>query len=236
MEAQFMHRLLAAVKEAYRQYVKHGARSNAKIRVLHGWIISELKGLLDNEYLIQGLSEEGGREQTVRGKYYDKNVDVSISRDGQILGVVSVKFVMTNYNQNKHNYFEQQLGETANLRSNDIAFGHIILRTQPTPYLGRDPKSGKQVVRKVEQVNDDAIRLYTSLAEDHGEPHVPDVQCLAVFQLSEHRGEILRLCNKSDLPEVSGENFRSLQGKLGIYQFFSRITASINSKYVKRRE
>ena len=94
----------------------------------------------------------GGKEQKVHGKYYEKNVDVAISREDIILGVVSVKFVMSNYNQNKHNYFEQQLGETANLRSNNIVYGHIMLRTQPTPYLGKDQTTGKQVVKKNEQV------------------------------------------------------------------------------------
>jgi len=199
----FKERLLLAVQKSYQAYVDHGPRSNEKIKILHGWIITELTDVLGPEYLIQGLSQNGGKEQKVCGKYYEKSVDVAISFENVILGVVSVKFVMTNYNQNKYNYFEQQLGETANLRSNNIVFGHIMLRTQPTPYLGKDPNSGKQIVKKEEQVTDSTIELYSALAQDHGAPHVPDVQCLAIFQLNAHKGKILRLCTKSDLPEVS---------------------------------
>jgi len=228
----FKERLLIAVQDSYQAYVDHGARSNQKIKVLHGWIISELTNVLGKEYVIKGLSESGGKEQKVRGKYYEKNVDVAISREGIILGVVSVKFVMSNYNQNKHNYFEQQLGETANLRSKNIVYGHIMLRTQPTPYLGRDPKTGKQVVKKNEYVKDTTVQLYSALATDHGADHIPDVQCLAIFQLGGHKGKILRLCNQSDLPEVSAESYELLRTILGINSFFQKIRAAIHSKYV----
>jgi len=215
--------------------VNYGPRSNQKIKILHGWIISELINVLGKEYVIQGLSESGGKEQKVHGKYYEKNVDVAISREDIILGVVSVKFVMSNYNQNKHNYFEQQLGETANLRSNNIVYGHIMLRTQPTPYLGKDQTTGKYVVKKNEQVTDSTIQLYSALATDHGADHIPDVQCLAIFQLSQHKGKILRLCNQSDLPEVSPESFELLRSLLGINSFFDKIRATIHSKYVINR-
>ncbi len=235
MDPGFKERLLVAVQDSYEEYVNHGPRSNAKIKVLHGWIISELAGILGDEYLIQGLSQQGGKEQKVRGKYYEKSVDVAISREGVILGVVSVKFVMSNYNQNRHNYFEQQLGETANLRSNNIVFGHIMLRVQPTPYLGKDSNSGKQVMKRKEQVDDSAIRLYSALAQDHGALHLPDVQCLAIFLLSKHKGRILRLCKKSDLPEVSHECFELLRNILGINSFFDKINAAIRSKFMMIR-
>ncbi len=230
MDSTHRDRLLSAVQEAYRRYVDSGPRSTSKIKALHGWVIDELESTLGDDYQIQGLSDSGGREAKVQGRYYPKNVDVSISRSGITLGVVSIKFVMTNYNQNKMNYFEQQLGETANLRSNDIVFGHIMLRTHPTPYLKLS-----RVVQRNEKVNDGTIELYARLAQDHGKHHVPDIQCMAVFLLSSHKGEIVRQCVKDDLPDVSKENFEHLEGKLSIDRFFERMKDEINAKYSRTR-
>jgi len=86
----FKERLLNAVQDSYQSYVDHGPRSNQKIKVLHGWIISELTDVLGKQYVIQGLSQSGGKEQKVPDKYYEKSVDIAISRDDLILGVVSV--------------------------------------------------------------------------------------------------------------------------------------------------
>ncbi len=189
MISPLRERLLSAVQKAYQRYVNSGPRSTSKIKALHGWVIDELESILGIDYQIQGLSDSGGGEAKVQGKYYPKNVDVAIWRSGTTLGVVSVKFVMTNYNQNKTNYFEQQLGETANLRSNDIVFGHIMLRTHPTPYLKRDG-----VVKQNEQVNDGAIELYARLAQDHGKHHVPDIQC----EYSKQKSHRLRAMGATD--------------------------------------
>ncbi len=230
MGSTLRERLLAAVRKSYARYVDSGPRSNAKIKALHGWVIAELREILNSEYHIEGLSDSGGKEIKVRGKYYGKKVDVAISRKGTTLGVVSVKFVMTNYRQNKHNYFEQQLGETANLRRSDIVFGHIMLLTQPTPYLKRGGE-----VKKFEEVDDRAIELYTELAQDHGQAHVPDVQCMAAFLLSDHNGKIVRQCQKTDLPNVSSSNFTLLDDKLGIDRFFEGLEAAIESKYLQTR-
>ena len=218
-------RFLRAVQEAYQAYVETHSRSNKKLRVLHGWVIRELKQVLGNAYTIQGLSTEGGEEKKAKGRYYTKSVDVAISRGDTMLGVVSIKFVMTNYRQNKNNYFEQQLGETANLRNENIAFGHILLRLHPTPYL---KKGG--AVGKMEAVDNHAIELYAKLVEDHGQPHIPDAQCLAIFMLDQHKGKVLRQCRKEDLPEVSDENFRKLETKLGVDHFFQMIKGAVEQK------
>ncbi len=231
MSTELRDRLLSAVQEAYSRYVADGPRSTSKIKALHGWVISELENVLGHEYQIKGLSDLGGRESKVEGRYYPKNVDVAISRSSITLGVVSVKFVMTNYRQNKNNYFEQQLGETANLRSNDIVFGHIMLRTHPTPYLKRGGE-----VKHNEKVDNGAIELYAKLAEDHGKHHVPDIQCMAAFSLSDHRGEIIRQCTEEDLPDVLPENFRLLETRLSIDRFFERMKDEIQAKHSRRRD
>ena len=230
MNTTLRKRLLSSVQEAYTRYVKYGSRSNQKIKALHGWVIAELKTVLGDGYQIAGLDDFGGKESKVQGRYHSKNVDVSISRSGMTLGVVSVKFVMTNYKQNKYNYFEQQLGETANLRSNDIVFGHIMLRTHPTPYLGKEGQN-----KRDEPVDDQQIDLYIKLADDHGKHHVPDIQCMAVFLLCQSKGKIIRQCTKDDLINVSSKNFDILEKRLSIDRFFERMKDEITAKHSRRK-
>ena len=220
--------MLEAVRRAYVKYREYGSRSTEKTKVLHGWVIQELMELLGDGYSVVGQTPQGGKEVRVHGKYYPKKVDVAIFRNDTILGVVSIKFVNSNYRQNKYNYFEQQLGETSNLRRNNIVFGHIFLLTQPIPHRKR---SGE--IKKFEKVDSSVVNLYASLANDHGQSHVPDVQCLGVFRLDESAEKILRFCTKSDLPNVSSQMFEQLRSRLGINRFFERMVKEVEAKHLQ---
>ena len=57
---------------------------------------------------------------------------------------------MSNFRQKRNNYFEQQLGETANLRQNKIVFAHIMILLEPTV---NKTKEGK--IKRVEYIDDD---------------------------------------------------------------------------------
>ena len=130
-------RFLKAMQESYQKVLDHGTRSNEKTKVLHGWVQDELKRELGDQYTFTGQTPESAREAKVGGMYYDKDVDVLVSRDEQELGVVSIKFVISNYWQNSINYFEQQIGETANLRRRNIVYGNLFCVTNPIPYNRR---------------------------------------------------------------------------------------------------
>ena len=228
MRESLRERFLEAVQRSHARYVDTGSRSNEKSKVLNGWVIQELCTLLDEQYMIRGLTETSKGERVVAGKYHKKRVDVDISRAGATLGVVRMKFMMSNYQQNRNNSFEQQMGETANLRESNLVYGHIMLLLHPTPYLY---KQGS--VKKYQPVTDHTIDRYMRLAQDHGGPQVPDVQCVALFLLSEYEGEILRQCTKEDLSDVSESNFAHLEGKLSIDHFFANMKALVESKYIQ---
>lgn len=226
-------RFLDTIRRSYQRFVNSHPRSNEKIKVLHGWVVEEMERYLGTEYEIRGMTDRKdriNREESVEGAYYNKKVDVAVSRNGETLGVISIKFVMNNYYQNKNNYFEQQLGETANLRSNNIAFGHIMVFTQPIPYLKKDKS-----IDRFDSINDEVINRYQQLAKEHQHPHVPDVQCIAVFLLDVEKKEIIRQCLRGDLPEITGESFEILDDQLSINRFFDIMTAQIESVYQQRR-
>ena len=136
-------RFLQAIQLSCQKVIEYGVRSSEKTKVLHGWVQDELKRELGDEFVFTGQTPDSVKkdEANVAGMYYGKDVDVLIARDGQELGVVSIKFVISNYWQNSINYFEQQVGETANLRRKNIVYGNLFCVTNPIPYKRRSGES-----------------------------------------------------------------------------------------------
>ncbi|WP_434337424.1 hypothetical protein V2P72_01835 [Mesomycoplasma hyopneumoniae] len=61
-------------------------------------------------------------------RYYDKKVDIGIEYKNEIISGIGLKFVVQNYLQNSINYFENMLGETGNIRSqNDKLYFQILI-------------------------------------------------------------------------------------------------------------
>ena len=93
------------------------SRSPEKLKPLHGAIAADLSRRLGEGYHICSQGFGLGKEFTVRGRYVPKRVDITIFKQDKVAAGVAVKFVMQNYSQNSNNYFENMLGETANIRA-----------------------------------------------------------------------------------------------------------------------
>lgn len=111
-------KFLEIINKAFKKFLVTGARSNEKLKILHGEIASQIQAKLGDNYTVKSLGFGDEKEYTMSGRYNPKVVDITILKDGVDLGGVAVKFVMNNYSQNSNNYFENMLGETANIRSN----------------------------------------------------------------------------------------------------------------------
>lgn len=243
--SEIEQRFFKALKRSYGQYLEKGGRSTAKLKPLHGWVQDEIqRGLNDPKYIVIGHSESSGSEVKIDGKYYRKNVDVVISKNGINVGVVSVKFPLQSYRKNKINMFENQLGETANLRMNNLVFGHLCVFPVPLPDIS------KKKIKKLEVIKDDIIGLYAALASDSGSKHAPDVQSVALakiffkeaFDWKDHIAsgakikhasvnvEKVEPAERSDV-ELSDRNWDKLQGLLSIDRFIEMMCAKIKLKY-----
>ena len=230
--SSIISRFLMAIQDAYELMLKDGGtRSNARIKVLHGWVQEELRLYLGNEYQIRGLTDKkDSREETVDGWYYPKKVDISVKRDDKVFGVVSFKFVNSNYRQNANNYFENQMGETANLRMSDIVFGNILCVTDPIPYKKRDGKIGQ-----FERIRGKDIEKYSKLERDHIHHHSPDIQALVVLRLDKSKNIVTGICTKDDFEgHLTDEQFEMLSN-LNIERFFQLFANKVIEKYNFRK-
>jgi len=97
-----------------------------------------MQNRLGDDYHICSLGFGKGKEASIDGRYIDKVVDITILKGNRPVAGIAVKFAMQNYSQNSNNYFENMLGETANIRCAKIPYFQIFIIPEQLPYYDKD--------------------------------------------------------------------------------------------------
>ena len=212
-------------------------RGNQKTAILHGWLNNKIKERLNNVYQVISQTEEGDHsEGALQGTYYEKQVDLQVKRNNVNLGVISVKFPISNYQKNSNNYFEGLLGETANLRSNDIVFAHLMCLTDPI--ISMNKQGG---IKKLERFKPKDLQKYSRLADDFDDKHVPHAIGLPIMKLNINYDDNPADIKFSDLKIVSfadpvsmdfgNEEAKMLKQRFGIENFINAFVQHIELRY-----
>lgn len=120
-ESSESEKFINVIKEAFSKYVHSGPRSNEKTNVLHKGILNIIsKHLNSNDYDIK-------IEKTISScnSSGNKSCDIIVFRRGIPYIIFPVKFIMTNYYQNKNNGWENLTGEVLHLKK-EADNRHII--------------------------------------------------------------------------------------------------------------
>lgn len=174
---------LEIIKESFRDYLSVGtSRSTKKLKTLHGHIASDLKQKFGEEFEVNSQGYGDDKEGSIQGRYYAKNADITIKRNGKAVAGYAVKFVVRNYSQNSNNYFENMLGETANIRSNSIPYFQIFIVFEKVPYYS---KGGD--FRRYDSITNHNLDKYSKLSEDDPSQffHTPDKTLFVLIRLKE---------------------------------------------------
>lgn len=173
---------LMVVGNSFKKFLETGSRSNEKLKILHGSIAQDLKERLGNGYYVQSLGIGNGKEMKLDGRYIEKVVDITILKDCTPIAGIGVKFVMQNYSQNSNNYFENMLGETANIRCANIPYFQIFIIPDKLPYY-----NDKGVIKKWEEFTNHNSAKYMTLSKDDIQTsiHTPTKTLLFVIHLPE---------------------------------------------------
>ena len=159
---------LRTLQDAFATFLSTGSRSNQKLKILHKKIANDILSLLGNEYSVKSLGVNDDKEAKLEGKYFDKNVDITFFRkDGKksvAIAAIGVKMVMQNYAQNSNNYFENMMGETANIRSNKIPYFQILAIPDQLPYY-----NDKKVITNWEGFSKHHAQKYVVMSKDDTE-------------------------------------------------------------------
>lgn len=158
---QFLDKILISFKE----FINIGtSRSTAKLKPLHGAIAADIAEILGDDYKVWSQGYADDKEKKINGRYIDKWVDITIedTRTSKPVAGIGVKFVMQNYSQNSNNYFENMLGETANIRTANCPYFQIFIILDKLPYY---KNSGE--LSKWEEFTDHNMSKYSKLSADN---------------------------------------------------------------------
>lgn len=178
---------LIVVGNSFKKFLETGSRSNEKLKILHGAIAKDLKNRLGIGYSVQSLGIGNGKEMIIDGRYIDKAVDITILKGTKAIAGIGVKFVMQNYSQNSNNYFENMLGETANIRCANIPYFQIFIIPDKLPYYKKDG-----TFQKWEEFSFHNSSKYLTLSQDDIQTsiHTPTKTLLFVIHLPEIKEDI----------------------------------------------
>lgn len=174
---------LEVIRESFKTYLSvDTSRSTAKLKALHGHIARDVEELFGPEYTVLSQGIGNGNEGKIQGRYYPKNVDITVSKDGKPIAGYAIKFIMRNYSQNSNNYFENMLGETANVRSNSIPYFQVFIMFEKVPYY----KNGG-VFQKYDVLTEHNLDKYFALSKDNPASyfHTPDKTLIVIIRLKE---------------------------------------------------
>lgn len=153
---------LAVLKESFLTYLRTGASSNEKLKILHGAVSKDIyQRLGEAKYRVASLGWGNGTEAIMRGRYAEKAVDITVFENGVPIAGIAVKYVMSNYSQNSNNYFENMLGETANIRSANHPYFQIFIIPDRIPYFNQ-----KREIKKWENITPHHLQKYIKLSND----------------------------------------------------------------------
>jgi len=208
---------IKALEQSFKMYKKHGARSTKKLKPIHTFIANTLKNIWDKSYSIYYMSDDT-KEIAVEGKYYPKYIDITITKNEKPVFCLGIKFATSNYKQNANNYFENMMGETANIQAvGNLPYAQLIILRHQTPYY---KKNETEKPSKIEVINDKDIQKYLKLLFDNPQAHRPYFIGIQLININEKTGKI----TFTDLDKLfSKEVANLLKTKLSLSHFFNEI-------------
>lgn len=219
---------LNTLQDSFKTYLETDARSNEKLKILHKKISEDFLSVLGDEYIVNslGLDDDFGKEAEVIGRYYDKKVDITISKNNEHIAGIGVKFVMSNYSQNSNNYFENMMGETVNLRLTQFKYYQVFVIFDRLPYF----KNGG-IIQKIEQITEHNISKYIKLGGENIDCyfHVPNKTLLYIIHINPLPNDKMIGYNKEKYKAFYNNSFT-----IGLSQM--TITQSKNIIYNKYEE
>lgn len=176
---------LKVIYDSFKKFIDIGtSRSTDKLKPLHSAIANDICTRLGSDYSVMSQGVGDGKESTVPGRYIDKKVDITFLKEDKPIAGIGVKFVMQNYSQNSNNYFENMLGETANLRVTNFPYFQVFIIFDTLPYY-----DNQKNIKRWEQFTDHNASKYLMLSNDNPDLyfHTPNKTLIYIVRLPENK-------------------------------------------------
>lgn len=212
---------IKAISESFKKYIEYGARSTEKLKPIHSFVAQTLQKIFGEGYELHFMGENS-KEIKVEGKYYDKYIDITVTKDKKPVVCLGIKFVASNYKQNSNNYFEGMMGETANIQAlKDLPYYQLIVLRHQTPYYSKTTqRTGVKEPSKIEVINEHNLQKYIKLAYDTDQAHKPYAIGIMLIDLDEKDANVTPL-KANELFE--GKFAELMESKLSVENLFAEI-------------
>lgn len=222
---------LEVIKASFKKFLTTGSNSNEKLKVLHGAIANDIiERLQDKNYSVYSLGFGKGKEGTINGRYIDKKVDITIMKNDKVIAGIGIKFVMQNYSQNSNNYFENMLGETANIRVKRIPYFQVFVILDKLPYY----KDGG-TIKKWEIFSKHNAEKYLKLSADDIDisTHTPTKTLLFVVHIEDIDTTILNRTNYTQY-YMDNPNFEITMSSNYYGEFANSVVFNDYEKFIEK--
>lgn len=193
---------------------------------IHKFLSETILVNLKNGYSIKSLGIGDGKEATIEGKYYPKDLDVAIFKNNKVVATVSFKFVTSNYKQNANNYFENLMGETANIKRQNIGFAHFLALRGHTPYFSKNKGNLRGKEMKTEIIKEKDLQKYIKLFKDMDFPHKPDLLGICILDFEDGKPKFV---NFDDFDFSKGTK-QLLKNDFSLDNFLKKFIHLVNLK------
>ena len=153
-------KLLIKIKEIFELYVKHGSRSSKKVDCLHTYFKSEIDEIIKKDKNYECHLEYNVPSFNMSGR---KKCDIVVLKNKIPHIIFPVKFIMSNYKQNRNNSWENLTGEMMQIKWKNptVYILPINIIFDEVPYL---KKNGK--IKHFEKINyQKSFEIYEKLRE-----------------------------------------------------------------------
>jgi len=209
--------LIKALEASFKAYKEYGARSTKKLKPIHKFIADTLGKIWGKSFEIRYLGENTN-EATIEGKYYPKDIDITVLDGEKPVFCLGIKFVTSNYKQNANNYFENMMGETANIQAvGNLPYAQLLILRHETPYYQKNETENPS---KIEIINNKDISKYLKLYFDVPQAHRPNYIGILLINVDEKTGKV----SLTDLEKYFSKETANLLSKtLSVKTFFENI-------------
>ena len=211
---------LKALSQSFKNYLEFGARSTEKLKPIHLFLANTLQNIFGEGYQTHYLGENS-KELTVEGKYYPKDIDITVTSNEKPIFCLGFKFVTSNYKQNANNFFESMMGETANIQRQNIPYAQIIVLRYETPYYKKSLEKQKdKTPLKIEVINQKNLSKYVNLVFDTQQAHRPFAIGILLVEINEKTCKVEKIKPNS----VLDSNFAEvLETKVSVFNLFQEV-------------
>ena len=204
---------------------KDPSRSPESIRPIHNYFADQLQEIWCKKiFKVRYNDGADNAEFSVHGKYYAKDVDITIiqnDKPSKPVFCLGIKFVISSLSSNIYNYFEQMMGETANIQAKRIPYAQVIIFQHKTPK--EDPSKGKNIGKiKFQNLRDQDIKKYLTLIDDQKMQYCPHSIVVPIIDIAwtKTRNKV----SMTDVEKAFSEDVaKGLKKKLSLQHLFKEI-------------